>query len=53
MSDEITGIPGICEYAPAPVDICIFRYLRFLPAWLSVSPVQASQLYGDILFLRN
>ena len=36
-SDEITGMAVICKYAPASVDICIFRHFRFLPAWLSVS----------------
>jgi hypothetical protein len=29
-TDEITGIPVICEYTPVPVGICIFRRIRFL-----------------------
>jgi hypothetical protein len=46
LSDEITGMEVICEYTPAPVDICSFCRPRFLPASLSVSPV-----FGIAVFL--
>jgi len=48
-SDEITGMTALCEYTLRQVDICNFCLPQFLKAWLPVSPVQASQLFGDIL----
>ena len=38
-TDEITGIPAICEYTLRPVGICNFCISRLLPALLSISPV--------------
>jgi hypothetical protein len=48
LSDEITGIPVICEYTLQSVDICSFCRPRFLPASLSLSPVQCHSLFVDI-----
>jgi hypothetical protein len=39
LSDEITGIPVICEYTLRPVNICSFYRPRFLFAWLSIANV--------------
>jgi hypothetical protein len=33
----------ICEYTPAPVDICIFCLAPLLQAWLSIHAICANQ----------